>query len=211
MPRIPLSAGDVTQTAQITSRRQSHYWMLFSLASLQTPVLILSTAYVRTRVMLLIANDLKDSWKSPQANDACLLLLRSWASCVVSQVGSVTAQFVRLPFRMRADGDGVNAAGNPLLRRVVRMTYWSYSHKSGSTTMTSAISQKRQRNTLVWFVWSSMTYHVMLVGWMQYNVLSPFEHRIRPILGPIRKSNIFSVFAVYVTNKFNTYFGIFCS
>ena len=42
-------------------------------------------------------------------------------------------------------------------------------------------------------------------------ILSPFEHRIRPILGPIRKSNIFSVFAVYVTYKFNTYFGIFCS
>ena len=40
--------------------------------------------------------------------------------------------------------------------------------------------------------------------------LSPFEHRIRPILGPIRKCNNFSVFAVYVTHKFNTYFGTFC-
>ena len=42
-------------------------------------------------------------------------------------------------------------------------------------------------------------------------ILSPFEHRIRPILGPIRKSNIFSVFAVYVTHKFSTFFVIFCS
>ena len=30
-------------------------------------------------------------------------------------------------------------------------------------------------------------------------------------MGPIRKSNIFSIFAVYVTCKFNTYFGNFCS
>ena len=43
------------------------------------------------------------------------------------------------------------------------------------------------------------------------NNLSPFEYRIRPILGPIRKSNIFSVSAVHVTHKFDTYFGIFCS
>ena len=41
--------------------------------------------------------------------------------------------------------------------------------------------------------------------------LSPFGHRIRPIWGPIRKSNIFSVFAVYVIHKFNTYLGTFCS
>ena len=39
--------------------------------------------------------------------------------------------------------------------------------------------------------------------------LSPFEHRIRPISGPIRKCNIFSVFAVYVIHKFNTYLGTF--
>ena len=44
-----------------------------------------------------------------------------------------------------------------------------------------------------------------------YRHLSPFEHRIRPILGPIRKSNNFSVFAVNVTHKFSTYFGIFRS
>ena len=44
-----------------------------------------------------------------------------------------------------------------------------------------------------------------------YIFLSPFEHCIRPNLGPVRKSNIFSVFAVYVTHKFITYFGIFCS
>ena len=43
----------------------------------------------------------------------------------------------------------------------------------------------------------------------QIAYLSPFEPRIRPILGPIRKSNILSVFAVHVTHKFNTYFGIF--
>ena len=47
--------------------------------------------------------------------------------------------------------------------------------------------------------------------WMIYQLLSPFEHRIRPISGPIRKSNIFSVFAVYVTHKFSTFFAIFCS
>ena len=42
-------------------------------------------------------------------------------------------------------------------------------------------------------------------------LLSPFKHRISPNLGPIRKSNIFSVFAVYVMHKFNTYLGTFCS
>ena len=40
-----------------------------------------------------------------------------------------------------------------------------------------------------------------------YVHLSPFEHRIRPISGPIRKSNIFSVSAVYVISSNGRYLG----
>ena len=60
-------------------------------------------------------------------------------------------------------------------------------------------------------IYLKLTSSSSLLGFKQYrnackgllylHILSPFEHRIRPILGPIRKSNIFSVFAVYVTHK----------